>query len=636
MRLEPKKAPRRAGAACVPGVFRGLTGSGDGISSSGRPVAVFGFGATSTSGSDDSLLAVCIELAGEGFSRDDLAALSTDGAVSGVAIYRDDGSADDLLDSLDTPLQVNEAYWEKNSAHLKPDAGEEEVPTGLAPSGWVNRSRAPGVLVSVLDLTSGVAPGSAWYRFSKDGGTSWSGWEAAFLGEENLSTGYRTVIATDVPFGVDSADRDLVEFMACDIAGNIGRSGGRRALVDDTGPGDWVGLSPSGWTLATRTPTMTVSVRDLVSGLRAGSARYRYSVDGGESWGDWTAASQSGPDAANAFQTIEARKVPFGQDSARLNLIQFLVADVAGNIAESPEYSVRIDTAPPGRWEALEPSGWQNRSDLMTVTVRCREECSGLLQGSAKFQVSTDGGLGWSPWTPAQTSEAGGAGAWSLTAWYPIVEGDEGGFFLVRFWVSDRAGNTGASDEFLARVDASPPGGWADMAPAGWCASSTAPTVTVRVGDPVSGLDLHGAGYRFTKNGGTTWSAWRPASLSGWSGSSGLQTLTAPDVPFGRDSGTLNRIQFRCRDLAGNVGESGEYPVRIDTTAPLAYLRALRPWTPGGPVPLAVEVEVVDGGSAADASGPARAAFLGGAVAGSAAAAGLVALWRRRRGSRRP
>jgi hypothetical protein len=43
--------------------------------------------------------------------------------------------------------------------------------------------------------------------------------------------------------------------------------------------------------------------------------------------------------------------------------------------------------------------------------------------------------------------------------------------------------------------------------------------------------------------------------------------VTALDVHFGQDSGpaNLNRIRFRIADIAGNVGQSEDYDVHIDT-----------------------------------------------------------------------
>lgn len=574
--------------------------------------------------------------------------------------------------------------------------GEWEV---VEPSGWYNGPAGPMVTIKVRDKTSGLAPGSACFRFSTDGGIVWSDWSAAVMDDEAGEDGTCAVFADDVPFRRDSGTLNQVEFLLWDIAGNAGRSGGWVVRTDATPPGGWTSFSPSGWTILTRTPTATVWVRDLVSGLRAGTARYQYSTDGGLSWSDWRPAVLDVPDGSTGFHmviapavpfdrdsessnrvrfivgdlagnegmsaeytvridteapgswswatpggwygrsrsptvtvavrdpisgldplsaqyqystdmglswsdwllatvapaggakfplNITAAGVPFGQDSAELNKIRFRIADLAGNPGTSRVYTIRIDTAPPGGWEGLAPSGWYGRPGAMIITIKGYDATSGILPGRAEFQCSFDGGKTWGSWSPA-TIDGSGAGSRTLTA-ANISFGDiPAGSGRIRFRLVDLAGNIGTSEDYPVLIDVAPPGGWAGPFPGGWSARTRQPTVTVQVADRLSGLDVHGAQYRFSTDGGATWSAWRPAAVSGLSGSTAVQTVTAANVPFDQDSGTLNRIQFRVRDMAGNTGESALYDVRIDTLAPRSALRSLPPYTPSWSLQLQID-----------------------------------------------
>jgi len=100
------------------------------------------------------------------------------------------------------------------------------------------------------------------------------------------------------------------------------------------------------------------------------------------------------------------------------------------------------------------------------------------------------------------------------------------------------------------------------VSPNGWAGATASPrgsknpTVTIRVSDGGSGLAVASAKYRYSTNGGTTWSAWRTASCTGTNGTTAAQTVRAASVPFGSINSTKNRIQFQVKDVAGNTGMS--------------------------------------------------------------------------------
>jgi hypothetical protein len=118
-------------------------------------------------------------------------------------------------------------------------------------------------------------------------------------------------------------------------------------------------------------------------------------------------------------------------------------------------------------------------------------------------------------------------------------------------------------------AEATPPGGWAEFGPTGW-QTTRYPRCHVQVVDVGSGLDVSSADYAYSADGGSSWSSWESARISGTDGVTTAQVITATTVPFAQDSLTThrNRIRFRVSDLAGNTGTSPVYIVDIDTEWP--------------------------------------------------------------------
>jgi Tol biopolymer transport system component len=125
----------------------------------------------------------------------------------------------------------------------------------------------------------------------------------------------------------------------------------------------------------------------------------------------------------------------------------------------------------------------------------------------------------------------------------------------------DGAGNVSADlIRTVTLSDTSPPTGWRDFAPEWWDGGS-APTCTVRVFDEISGLNVDGALYRYSTDGGLSWRDWTPATCTGISGTVELQTITASAVPFDQPRHTDNRIEFQIADMKGYTS-SMSYTVR--------------------------------------------------------------------------
>jgi hypothetical protein len=95
------------------------------------------------------------------------------------------------------------------------------------------------------------------------------------------------------------------------------------------------------------------------------------------------------------------------------------------------------------------------------------------------------------------------------------------------------------------------------------------------VRDLAPGLDVGSAVCEYTT------SSWQSSTevactCSGEDGTTLTQTITAVDVPFNQDSGTLNKARFRISDLQALEGQSNSEYVYIDTTGPEAQIGAPR------------------------------------------------------------
>jgi hypothetical protein len=136
----------------------------------------------------------------------------------------------------------------------------------------------------------------------------------------------------------------------------------------------------------------------------------------------------------------------------------------------------------------------------------------------------------------------------TTTAQWPLTPGE--GLRTVTVKFIDGAGNVSADLTRTVVLDTSPPTGWQDFAPEQWDGGPL-PTCTVHVRDEVSGLNVDSACYRFSTDGGASWSDWLTATCKGISGTTEVQTVTASTVPFGLPRTPSNRVQFQVADMAG-------------------------------------------------------------------------------------
>jgi hypothetical protein len=173
-------------------------------------------------------------------------------------------------------------------------------------------------------------------------------------------------------------------------------------------------------------------------------------------------------------------------------------------------------------------------------------------------------GLGVSVWA------GDGAGNWSPSNTNLPTSG---AFFNSRFGHIDHDGNLdllttklNGGVQLWTSAEASPPT-INNIQPSGWISTTQSPSVFAKAIDSVSGISVTSGQYRYSTNGGGSWSGYLPASVSGSNGVTTTQSMTAANVPFGQDSATQNRIEFKIADLVGNVGLA-QATIKIDITPP--------------------------------------------------------------------
>lgn len=113
---------------------------------------------------------------------------------------------------------------------------------------------------------------------------------------------------------------------------------------------------------------------------------------------------------------------------------------------------------------------------------------------------------------------------------------------------------------------AAPTDSWAGFAPPGLVASAT-PVCSVQARDVTSGLIPESAEFRYTADGGSSWSSWLPATLDCWRFADTTQTISAA-VPFAHDSDVDDQVQFRVTNGSSMVGTSPVFTVRVDASPP--------------------------------------------------------------------
>ncbi len=236
----------------------------------------------------------------------------------------------------------------------------------------------------------------------------------------------------------------------------------------------------------------------------------------------------------------------------------------------SLDRNVIVDGTPPTNWGNFNPAGWVN-TQTPTCTIQVQDVLAGLNTSQLLYWYFTPSSGTQGPFSATTSASNGTTALATLTAAnVPFNTDSTGGQAQIYFRAFDRAGNASDSGWQQVRIDTVAPGDWQNFSP-GSQVFGTRITCTVQVRDVTSGLNTGLGAYRYSTDGGATWSAWIGASTTGANGTNALQTITAPNVPFPNASASQNRVQFRIRDMAGNLSESPVYIVNTTNAFTLTH-----------------------------------------------------------------
>lgn len=365
----------------------------------------------------------------------------------------------------DYKMQMMDYAGNEGSADttVKIDTVPPTVRYSPASKSWTNQDI--NVTVTPSDSLSGVAS----YKYSigtlnSDGSVSWGAW-SSLVNNGNPFT------AT-----LSAQNQYYIKTYCTDNAGNSSTTQSGLYQIDKTPP--TVSYSPDscGWT--NKDVTVTVTPSDT-GGSGVNYYKYRISLDGGITWGDW-GSNITGD--ANTNITL---------DKTGFIVIQTYIADNAGNENTLNSGVYHIDKISPTVQYQPSSSPWTNQ----TVSVKILPSDTG---GSGvkqyQYRTSSDNGSTWS-------------------AWSDIIEGDNSslatfnnqGIYLIQSQIADNAGNTATITSGQYLIDKTLPNVTYDP----YSYTTTQPMISVSLFlSDKGGSGLKYSRYRIENNG--VWGDWSP------------------------------------------------------------------------------------------------------------------------------
>jgi hypothetical protein len=296
-------------------------------------------------------------------------------------------------------------------------------------------------------------------------------------------------------------------------------------------PGGWTDFQPAGWVTAAPV-TSTVRVADAGAGLAVSTAAVRITADCDAPtphWSGWTPALCSGITGTTALQSITAT-VPFTQDSAAGNCVQFRIQDTSGLTGTSPVYLVRLDTVPPTNpvlsSTTHQPSTWHNSRSIRVAWEGASDATSGV--GGYSYLLDT------SPATlPDETSET-----WPWASSAQVQAPADGTTWRFHLRTRDQAGNWSPTAVHLGPfgIDTQPPTNCSIDAPD--TVSETTFLVTWSCEDTGSTVDIYNVEAR------EGYAPWQPWVETWYLFTGGYYTAALEYTPY--------HFRVRATDRAGN------------------------------------------------------------------------------------
>ena len=440
------------------------------------------------------------------------------------------------------------------------------------PDAW-HSSRDVLISISVHDnATSGVDASSLEFAYVAHGGGAFGPWGREGL--ESTSDGRQVdgLVSLRLPDG----ERNLIEWRATDLVGNVGASPPFQIRVDTrnvtfTDPVP----DPERWY---RTQVdCGVTVRDLNgSGIDVSTIQYRLSQHNLSGYGGWSDIDSSGLEDSVAVPVLVSPPLA----ETRYNYVQWRAMDLVGHgYTTSPHYRVMMDMTPIAfsEFRPLEGEVLNLSKATCWVTVTDAGYGSGANLSSIEYRFVTSAAPGhppngtWSAWL-----SVGMVGESMSNTFSVKLELSYGRDNIVQFRGSDVAGNGPAeSPEYTMTMDDRPPT-LKDMSPPPVQKQpGTSVVVAVTVEDGLAGVDPGSIQCRFKAHAGGTLGEWMPMTVTPLNG--GLRaSLTLELSP-----GHVNRVQFRARDLAGNEALSPVVELWVNSPPEASVRKVTDPHRPG-------------------------------------------------------
>jgi hypothetical protein len=339
-----------------------------------------------------------------------------------------------------------------------------------------------------------------------------------------------------------------------DAAGNVGSSASQTVVIDTVAPDASQSISIDAISQDTGLSSTDFITSDTTLNLRGtlgaalGADEYaQISLDGGNTWADVSISGLT-------WTYIDGRTLTDGDYNYQLRVI-----DLAGNVGATASQVVTVDTTAPDSSktitiDAISTDTGLSSSDFVTsdTSLTVTGTLGKTLAADEVVQVSVDGGVTWLNATTIGTG-------WTFADGRTLTDGD----YTYNVRVVDTAGNVGNVTSKVVTVDTVAPDSSktvtidsvstdTGISASDFVTSDTSLTVTGSIGAALGAGEV----VQISVDNGATWTT---VSLSGstWTYTDG-RTLT--------DGQTL--YQVRVVDQAGNVGQTAQQVVTIDTTAP--------------------------------------------------------------------
>ncbi len=379
-------------------------------------------------------------------------------------------------------------------------------------------------------------------QISLDGGVTWT---------------TLTVTGTTWSYAQGSALADgsyTYNVRVIDAAGNVGSTASQTVVIDTLAPdasqtisidaiSQDTGLSSSDFI----TSDTTINLRGTLGAALGADEYAQISLDGGTTWNDVSISGLT-------WTYIDGRTLTDGDYN-----YQMRVVDLAGNVGATASQVVTIDTTAPDSSktvsvDAISTDTGLSSNDFVTsdTSLTVTGSLGATLAADEVVQVSVDGGQTWANATTIGTG-------WTFTDGRTLTDGD----YTYNVRVVDAAGNVGNVTSKVVTVDTTAPDSSKTVtidsittdtgsSASDFVTSDTSLTVKGSIGAELSPGEV----VQISVDNGATWTT---VTLSG-------STWTYVDGRTLTDGQTL--YQVRVVDQAGNVGQTAQQVVTIDTTAP--------------------------------------------------------------------